>query len=116
MSIDNTLVIMGGVTYSILFILSVVMIFLPATKNRSFYAYRSALANETEKNWNFAQHYVPRLMLQVSFIFLCLCFLAIWFTLENWMNVLIIVGTLGIFGALIYYKTEAAIKDNNIDR
>ncbi len=112
MTIDHPLVLLGGGIYSLLFILSIVKIFLPTKKLNALGGYRSALAKENQKNWDFAQHYVPRLILQVSFIFICLSFLGIWAPLEDWMCMLIVAVSLIIFSTIIYLKTEAAIKEN----
>lgn len=86
-----------------------VMWLFPPKKINGIYGYRTSKSMKNQTNWNFAQRYAGKKMVQFSAVCCSLC--AIFFLLDSsgkWATLLgIILSISGII--LVLYKTERAI-------
>jgi uncharacterized membrane protein len=85
------------------------MLFFPPKNINGIYGYRTTRSMKNQKNWEFAQKYSARKMIQFSAICLCLCLIL--FLIDSSGKWATLFGlTLSISGLImVFYTTEKAI-------
>jgi uncharacterized membrane protein len=101
--------IMVGVIFSIT---GLVMYFFPPKKINYLYGYRTNSSMKTQENWDFAQKYASKLMIQIGFILSGLSIIGLFYSYEEKTDffvalILIIMGVL-----ILLIRTENAINKN----
>ncbi|WP_369414879.1 SdpI family protein [Mangrovivirga halotolerans] len=104
--------------FLILFISGVIIICIglilkkwpPKTPNWA-YGYRSKSAIKSQERWDFAQLYASKKLTSTGIITVCLAFTDLLFEISETGGLFLSLGYLFVIFFVIYFKTEAAIKN-----
>lgn len=83
----------------------------PAKKINHLYAYRSKRAMQSQKNWDFAQNYASRELMNLGFFLTLTSFIGKFIEMDTTTN--LVVGlVMSVFTLiLLYFKVEYALKN-----
>ncbi|QCK16590.1 SdpI family protein [Mangrovivirga cuniculi] len=104
--------------FLILFISGIVMIAMGITlkkwppKNPNWaFGYRSKSAIKSQERWDFAQSYSAKILTNTGLITICLAIASLFLNISETGGLFLALGYLFIIFLVVYFKTEAAIKD-----
>lgn len=95
---------------SIFFITSLITYFFPPKKINQWYSYRTPRSMKNQQNWNFAQQFSTKKMIQGSFVLILSSFIKIFINTTETTEVLL--GVISSIGTVVYvmYCTENELK------
>lgn len=82
----------------------------PPKKINNLYGYRTSRSMKSQINWDFAQVYSTKLLIQYNFIYLIIGCLGLFIEMREMIGIIISIASLILCLGLMIYKTEKALK------
>lgn len=82
----------------------------PPKKINNLYGYRTSRSMKNQTNWDFAQVYSTKLLIQYNFIYLLIGCLGLFIEMSEMIGIILSIASLILCLGLMIYKTEKALK------